>query len=119
MNKIQEREHYVISNLVALAGGDSRGYFEMGAAHCNLMLNLYVGQPRCIEFSGPKKLPRRLARFMEREDCVSFCSTLCTLLVRGARGLITLRVGRKMALGLVACLDRDLREQCGLGGDDE
>ena len=119
MNKIKEREHYVISNLVALAGGDSRGYFEMGAAHCNLMLNLYVGQPRCIEFSGPQKLPRRLARFMERDDCVSFCTTLCTLLVRGARGKITLRVGRKMALGLVACLDRDLREQCGLGGDDE
>lgn len=119
MNEIQEREHYVLSNLVALAGGDTRGYFEMGSSHCQLMLNLYLGEPKCIEFSGPRKLPRRLTKFREREDCVSFCTTLCTLLVRAASGRIALRVGPRMALGLVACLDRELREQCGLGGDDE
>ncbi len=119
MSRLKEREHYVLSNIVALAGGDSRGYFEMGESHCKLMLDLYIGQPKYIEFSGPEKLPRRLTRFRERDDCVTFCATLCTLLVRGARGKIRLRVGRRMALGLVACLDRDLREQCGFGGDDE
>lgn len=107
-------EQYLLSNLVGLACGDTTGRFAMHKDHSLMLLDLYARPPLYVEFTGPRNLARRLGKFMENPERLSFCRTLMMLLLRAARGKIVLRVGRRGALGLIACLDRDLRLECGL-----
>lgn len=115
---MQPEEQYLIANLTAIASGQTRGRFAMGGHYARLMLRLYYAPPLHVEFMANPQFAKNMEKFMRWSGRDDFCETLWKLLDRSSRDLCGMDAGRKMALGLFALFDKDIREMANHGPDD-
>ena len=115
---MQPDEAYLIANLTAIASGQTRGRFAMGGHYARVLLRLYYAPPLHVEFIANEQFGRNLEKFKAWTGMQDFCNTLWMLLDRSSRDLCGMECGRKMALGLFALFDEDIREVANGGRQD-
>ena len=108
-----DEEMYLIHNLLSVASGQTRGRFSMGGHYARVLLRMYEAPVLHVQFSASEAFKRSLDKFLKSKDLIPFCTTLMQLIVRSAEDEFGLDAGRKMALGMFALLNKNVREECG------
>lgn len=104
-------ERDVLDTLVQVANGESKGRVTLTKDQCIALMRLYEAEPLYSLFTTPPELTFLLERYRSRRRNVQMNALLITYLGRAADEIVKLHVGRRMALGLLAMIDLEVRQR--------
>jgi hypothetical protein len=106
---MRDCERETIDLLIQIAAGELRGRRTLTIDQCRDLARIYAADPLYVRCHFPPDLRQALLRYASRKRNVPMNSLLITYLFRAIDGMVALNVGRKMAFGLLAMLDCDVR----------
>lgn len=104
-------ERDVLDTLVQVANGESKGRVTLTRDQCISLMRLYEAEPLYSLFTTPPELGVILERYRSRRRNVQMNALLITYVGRAVDELVKLNVGRRMALGLLAMIDLEVRQR--------
>lgn len=102
-----ERETMQI--LTSVAGKEVPGRVTLTIRQCKDLLRLYEADPLYSMWDYSPQLREALEKYMNRRRNRQMSALLITYLLRAAAGMVQLNVGRRMALGLLAMMNEEVR----------
>jgi hypothetical protein len=102
-------ERETLQLLVAVANKEVSGRVTLTLRQCKDLYRLYEAEPLYVLWDYPLDLKETMGRYARRRRNRQMNALLITYLLRAAEGMVQLHVGRRMALGLLAMLDADVR----------
>lgn len=105
-----DEEHDVLDAVAAVASGDKSGRLTLTRDQCRCLCRMYSADPLYVQHDFPPELRVVLGRYANRRRNRQMNALLITYVYRASEDMVVLHVGRKMALGLLALLDFDVRD---------
>lgn len=106
-----DEDYEVLDAIVAVANRDAPGRVTLTGAQCRCLCRMYAAHPLyTAHYDFPPELRMVLGQYANRRRNRQMNALLVTYAYRAAEDMVLLHVGRKMALGLLALLDFDVRD---------
>ena len=95
--------------LASVATRETRKRLTLTREQCLDIFRMYAADPLYVRYPNANGLNEALGQYRSRRRNVQMNALLITCLNRAMDDLIVLRVGRRMALGLLAMFDDEVR----------
>lgn len=106
-----DEDYEVLDAIVGVATRETSGRLTLTGAQCRCLCRIYAADPLyAAGYQFPPELRVVVGNYANRRRNRQMNALLVTYIYRAAEDMVVLHVGRKMALGLLALLDFDVRD---------
>lgn len=100
-----------VSVLSAVVSREIVGRVSLTRDQCRDICRIYEADPLYLSFTFPPEVSVAVTNYSGRRRNTQMNALLITYLLRASEGMVILEVGRRMALGLLAMFDVEVRER--------